>query len=193
MDAIMEPKVAAAFAQPLTERERTALEWTYLDSRQIIDQVVGRFVRNWGGDFEELRAEANTIFVAAWRNWGGEEKHGTPWPTFLKFWVYMVLMDQMRANLRRKKAMNPVGGDAPEWLSVVHDFEPGYFTDHLSEDAKALIGIVLDMPTEVVRVAENKGGEWRNYRSSIRAYVKRSGWAASRVAKAFGELCEALS
>jgi len=64
----------------------------------------------------------------------------------------------------------------------------------LDDDARLVVDLALDPPEEIARVAEDKGGTPRNYRSTIRQHLRyNDGWDAERVAAAFGQIKAALA
>ena len=180
---------------PLTADQQTAAAASYTDSEPIIVGCVRAFAARYHGTrAEDLRADANLIFLRAWSAWQTHEVKPTTWPTFLRKWVWNNLLDAHRTTARRAARHTQTGGDAVLALSA--PAEVGSYAEKLAEDlsadAAAVLALSIDPPATVAAEAHAKGGEGRNLRSSLRGYLLAIGWTAARVAESFSEIKKAM-
>lgn len=173
---------------PLTGGQRAAAEETYADSLPVIEKTVGAFCRAYGGDYDELRANADTIFMEAFHRYDDSK----PWHTWLNEWIWFELFDAMRVAARRAARAPMIGGEAVDALTYGTDFDMELFMEGLGADAVTVIKLTFDTPTDLAEAVERKGGEPRNLRSTLREYLKGLGWTARRVRESFAEIKEAL-
>lgn len=65
-------------------------------------------------------------------------------------------------------------------------------SDELSDDAQTVMMLVLDTPSDVAKVIVGKGGQPRNFRSTIRDYLRGLGWSTLRVKESYAEMKRVL-
>jgi hypothetical protein len=144
----------------------------------------------YGGDRieqEELRAQADLLFMRAVRTWD---------PAKSGFLTYMSTV--LRNGLIKYLMKNPACVDASEYPTLVSPtpspFQVAAFHDlfrSLSGEAKDVARIILDTPSELVEVLARVPP--RKARSEIRRYLLASGWEQDAVRGAFSELKRACS
>lgn len=175
----------------------SALETTYHDVSRIIDRVVRTHYRRFGGHFEDLRANANQIFIEAYETFQATRGSFENW---LAYKTRIQLLSDLRLELCRKSRYE----DECEMESIaIYDpnpFDVEDFIGGLSSDAASLVRIVFNMPEDVSRGVNEDGGRERGamgaprtYAGSLKRYLKdKMGWGSSRISKTFNEIQGAL-
>ena len=174
---------------PLTAGQRKNAEETYLEVEDLIRKEVWRICKKWGGDFDELMAEGQAVFMAAFDSY--TPASGTQFTTWLVNQLRWNLTDQVRTRIGRNKRFEPV--DDQQITGCYRDWKPADLLDDLHEDARLVAKLVIDTPAEIAWIYERKGGQPRNLRSTIRDYLADLGWTTVRIAESFREVARALA
>lgn len=174
------------------------LEQTYQDVEKLLSWVVTQFVKRYGGDWDEYRSEANVVFLNVYEAFNPDLGS---FANVLAISVKRRLIHRRNMNLRRrmdsldrqvpgmdKGTLGDLVADAPK-----STFSLQGLADSVSQDAKLVITLLFDAPAEVESEAEGKGGTPRNWRSSIRTYLRSKGWRNDRIAESFEEIKQALN
>jgi DNA-directed RNA polymerase specialized sigma24 family protein len=184
-----------------------AITETYLEVEKLIFDTVHRFIRLYGGDFEEYVAESNVVYMKVYEAFDPERG---AFSTLLVTSIWNRLID---VSYDRSEAMKVHGAsldaakdDGGSLAEMVADHRPANFNleefaSDLTEDAKSVLRMVLKSPKEfgphlsdmIEEVAMGKGGENRNWRSTIRNYLWEVGWSVERISKTFSEIGAALA
>ena len=196
-NATMELKYPAASMTP-DETPKDAGKGYCLVKNLIFDQV-HKFRRRYGGDVEELTGEANLAFVKGHKQFiTGYQAKGKaftdPYATVIRRWVWYEMFDNMRTRLRRNSITKMEGFiEGQEFPSRAIEWDVVEWTDELSDDARMIAELILDPPENIEDTATKMGGEPRNYRSTVRAYLQGDlGWKPERISDAFSEIRRAL-
>lgn len=176
-----------AIAVPFSRQGRAAAEETYLDVQDLLRKQVWDLVKAYGGDFDELMAEANFLFVEAYRGYRGE----VPFSVWIRNWVRWALTDQIRIKLSHQQRYEVV--DEHLLTKTYSAWTPKSLLEELSEDAAMIVRLVLDTPSEIAIVVSGKGGQPRNFRSTIRSYLGSIGWSAQHISETFDEIRRVLA
>ncbi len=179
-----------AKATRMSNARRAAAEETFLEVRNLIRQRVWKLSKKYGGDFEELFAEASVIFIAAYESYPA---HNPPcgFTTWLTNQVYWGLEDELRGRVRTSKKFEPA--DPDQIQAKNRDWEPASLLEELGSDARMVVELVIETPAEIDQIIRAKGGEARNVRSTIRDHLRGIGWTAARIAESFCEIRHALA
>lgn len=167
------------------------------DHQKQIFGIVHNFIRKFGGDFDELVAEANLMFMKAFNEFDPEK---SKFSTYLHTVIYNRLLDLLYADQRhRMMSLDNETADGTTYASQVPDahrsnFSFVDFAQGLSKDASTVLQLLDNSPEELAVLAIGKGGHPRNWRSSIREYLADVvGWNTTRIAKSFLEIQGALN
>ena len=162
---------------------------TYQDLSHFVDGVVRKFVACYGGDFRELRQDADFLFMRAWVDHDKQKNQSQAFEPFLRNWVWYGLLDQHRTWLRRRHTLRYTNAlpDMPEAPGLTNDF-----LDGISQDAALVIQLCLETPAELEAAVAARGGHPRNLRSCVREYLAKLGWAADRIRESFDEIRSVL-
>jgi len=168
----------------------------YLEVEGLVKATVARFVRCYGGRFDDLCADADAAFWRGWRACCQGKHNSENFLVEIRRWVWFELFDEYRVRAQHRRK-DKVVIKHEEFIGDVARARPEFnaldFFDELSEDARVAAELVLDTPAELVAVVLAKGGEDRNMRSTIRAHLAGMGWGAARINEAFDEIRGALS
>jgi RNA polymerase sigma factor (sigma-70 family) len=163
----------------------TPVEETYADVKKLIYHIVNDFRAKHGGDSEELLAEANIGFMKAYQHF--DHERGAKFSTFMHWVIWNHLLSfSTKSKLPVACADSVV--DARPSPFLLWEFAEG-----LTEDAATVLDLVFSSPAELTAIAEGKGNQGRNWRSSIRDYLIQKGWGTNRILECFSEITAALS
>jgi len=175
-----------------TTIEKPTAEETYKEIEKLIYHTCHGFARKYCGDVDEYISNANTIFMKAYNQWDPATCTVSR-TTHFRSWVWMGLLDIYRPIWTRSTKYHTAV--EPEMLENVAQKEKAAFLDmdylknSLSVDGYQLLNLILYAPKELQCIIDGKGGTPRNYRSSVKDYLKRTlGWKQPQVVSAFEEL-----
>lgn len=163
----------------------------------IFDQV-HKFRHRFGGEFDELVGEAHVAFVKSHNQFlTGKTVTGlpfqAPYATVIRRCVWYNLFDTMRTRVRRQKAAPMVSiEDGQDFHTPDNGLNVSTWVEELGTDARYAVTLVLEPPAAVEETIQAKGGEPRNYRSTVRTYLAAEGWSTARINAAFEEIRKAL-
>lgn len=191
-----------------SDTRRATAEDTYDEVRDLIYHTVWGIVRKHGGDFDDFLSEANEVFLTSYANFDGS----CPFTNWLRQNIVYRLIDCVRGRCNERSRLRPEPNDSvdgvPVWSlsgtersdSAVDSVPDTHSTwritellEELGDDARTVISLVVETPSELNSIIQAKGDQPRNYRSSIRQYLAELGWTAARVAESFNEIRHALA
>ncbi len=178
---------------PTNDTIPATVEEGYDAVKNLIFDQVHKFRRKYGGDVDELVGEANIAFVRGHRSIlekGAKDGYAVE----IRRWVWWDLFDAMRVRLERQRRVKFTSTDDTGDVYAVptggtwnrEDFVCG-----LSEDGRYAVALALNPPAAIEKVAQEKGGTPRNYKSTVRQYLKDTGWSTDRINAAFEEIVTA--
>lgn len=163
----------------------------YLEVEKLIYHTVHKFIARYGGDFSDRLSRANELFLKTYNEYSGRWSFAAS----VRWVVWTGLLDDVRreakmANKSRRELIDLTllsCRECPVW-----DWRE--WSDNLSTDARDVLRLIFDDEASqpIMKVAELKGGEGRNIRSTIREHLIGTGWTAKRVTETFTEIKEAL-
>ena len=159
---------------------------TYRDVEKLIYNVIHLFQRRFGGDFYELLSEANMAYLLALQSY--RKDGGASFSTWTQTKVWYRLMDWLRGKMRQRRT-EALDEDMFERKS---EFSFEDFVAGLSPDARLVMRLTINTPTEILCVAVEMGGEPRNFKEATREFLRELGWANSRILESFEEIRKAL-
>jgi hypothetical protein len=157
---------------------------TYEDVKMLIYKTVHGFIKRYGGDFDELMAEANYSFV---RNTPKHDESKGPYIAYVKFSIWNDLLSLQRAS--RRHCHSELNDNTSSTVSPSRIPE---IIEDLPSDAKFVALLVLEAPEELATMMLNEGGRPRGARRAIKQYLSNLGWTAEQVKRSFEEIGEAL-
>lgn len=181
------------------------IDETYADVEKLLWRICHRHQAKYGGDFDNLLGEAGLLFMAAYKDY--DPKMGK-FPT----WLYQkVTYGLISATRNRRKVRVISSSDLIESGKLVvknerggrshleydpqepakSKFHIGDFIAELGQDAKTVVQLLLETPADLLVIADNKGGQPRNLRSTVRQALAKE-WGDQRVRASFDEVRGAL-
>ena len=180
------------------------IDETYEDVEKLIYWHAHRFIQGHGGEFEELVSIANQVFMDSYEQF--DISKGVDFSTYLGINIVRRFQDNYWYEKKREmpsldwqNEFESEGGTFKKFASDVEDyrcttkFSFEDFTEEMSEDAKTVIRLAIDTPAELAEVAFGKGGDPRNWRSTIRDFLCSMGWSYERVSRTFEEVRGSLN
>lgn len=158
----------------------------FQEHRPLIRHIVKCFVRRYGGDREDIEAQANLAFVKAVEDW--DPSRG-PLSKRLGYVVWRRLLEGRRKERRRPVA--PLTFDVPDRRG----FDPRRLLREVGEEAGLVLRLIFDDATvllEMTKTPRKNKPSWRAYRRGLVRVLAAAGWTAAETARAFAEIKECL-
>lgn len=181
-----------------------ALDLTYTDCEPVLNKVARSHASRYCLDYETIRADANTFFLAAYSAFNYKGR----FEDYLAWFVHNRLRDQWRSEQCRQIHEQNAARERDQSYEQ-SGFVLGDFIEGLNPDAAAMIRVAVqgdDLPRRNkggrAKAHFNKGGRRTKVHSnkgrpesrlgSIRRYLCSLGWTPWRVTKAVREIQEKL-
>jgi len=173
--------------------QREALTETYNDTENLINKTVYQFYKRYGGDFEELQAEANLIFIQIYNSY---KKHRSRFSTWLCFCIWKGLLDCK--NKLYRQTPKPIIDGNEEDIQIIemledrkkHTFSSLELFDGIGDDAETVIRLIWNMPHDL---PIKNGNHPCHIRASLRKYLRDAGWTWRRIKESFDEITELIN
>lgn len=174
---------------------REALEETFSDVEKLIYHLVHRFIRTYGGEFDEILSEAYFCFMKAYKEW--DPKRG-PFIKYLYYLTWMQLMTITTKSYKQKQKQIQL-----EYISMSTEkttLPPNHFLEGFGEDALRIINLLKDLPTDLARMfmeedmfrdIDMRSAESR--KNTLKTYLGQTGWSPKRIKFAFADIQEQLA
>lgn len=163
---------------------------TYEDVERLIWDVVHKFHRKHGfqyGKPRELYSQACVGFMHAYQTY--DIKKGS-FSNYVRQIVEFKLLELIRTETKHRVRMHQA--DELEVVDPSHSsFSLGELLDEVSEDAKAIVMLVLDTPHDLLHAMQCEDNDSVKY--LLRQYLVGLGWAKERIAECFSEITHALN
>ncbi len=158
---------------------KTRLEAIYRTRAVFLRKLVSKFQSRYGGDWDELHAEALWWTVVAVHQWIPSRGSLDKFISF-KAWTGML-------EMRRKKAKRLTLNieDAPPEQIGRHHSHFMEFLDELSHDARTIVNHVLHPDLDLALMIADRDG-LRVIRRALREYLNE--WDAERINDAFWDI-----
>ena len=162
-----------------TLHTRQQMDDLYEHNNRAMHAEIHAHQRRYGGDYEDLAAEANYHFVLAAWSWQPER---AKFHTWLRFSVRMGLME-IRRQAEHKARRIDHGADPNDTPSMPGD-RLQRILDQLTPDAAAVVRLTLT----TARPSRQRA----LVRRDVAAALLGRGWTGARVAEAFRQVREVL-
>jgi hypothetical protein len=169
-----------------------AVTETYHDVEGLLDQIAWRFIRRYGGEYNEIRSEANIHFLAAYSRFDSSEGEFKSW---VNRRVFLCLLETLRKKIMRNNRLPRTDADPDSLVVNTSSFIALDFLDELSEDARTIVSLVLEGSMDVNLATYERGGDNpkpHHIRWAIWEVCKDFGWTFNRMKESFQEIREAL-
>jgi len=173
-----------------TTLQQDIIEETFYDVEESIKKIVWKFIANHGGEFDELKAEANYAFIRGMYKYPHNEKRGS-FRTWLYHIITTALADYLRFNYRPPSAS--IDKFKNSIIKTQSSFSSIELLDGISQDARTIIILFLDTPKEIYDEALSNGKSHRHLKASLKRYLLQIGWTLKRITDSFEEIKNALT
>lgn len=178
---------------------KNALTETYLDVEKLINTIVWRFWKRYGGEKADWKAQANYQFIEAYDSY---KKEWGKFSTWLYVRIWRTLQDYHKKLSRENhiEVFDNEGSSIPFFMierknSFCNIID---IVDELKEDGKTLIKLILDPPENMLSASIpnnsniKKGNHPCHMRRILRQYLLAAGWTGRRIKESFEEIGEAI-
>jgi len=171
-------------------RKKSMLTKTYIDMQKLIAEVAWDFWNVYGGDIDDIIAQANLIFIDAFSTYDSSRSKITTWLTFK---IKKGLLDYMRnGNLRESSKIKFDNVFAEIYPASKKDVSVMEFLDELNEDAHVVLQLFFETPREILVDIQNSSRRIDHARAHIRRRLmnrlRQMGWTVRRMKTAFEEI-----
>ncbi len=167
---------------------------TYRDIRNLIFDTVWKFQKQYGGDFDEMVAEANLIYMKCFISHNPNKSRFSTW---LRFHLWKGLIDFKRFIREENKYVRI------ERFEEIENFHlypaPSYIplwdlVSELSNDAKTIVSLILEPPGIMQSAALRKGTAPCNIKRALQIHLSYIlGWSANQIKDSFQEITTVLN
>jgi len=174
----------------MTQLQKNAAAETYNDMQLLINKTVWNFYNNYGGSFEEWKAEANLTFVHVF---GKHKKSKGQFSTWLYFCIWKSLLTY--ANILSEQEPKAVSIDN---IGEIEDrrndsFSPLELLEEVQEDTKFLINLIWNPPSQLKKIKTKSGPHPCHKQVVLRNYLLDLGWTGRRVRESFEEITRIIN
>lgn len=161
---------------------------SYADTVGLLKFICRRFMRAYGGDFEELFAEANYYFIVAYDSFDPTRSSFSNWAA-RRVWYGL-----SRARQKEGAKASQISPDTdPDAIGRMPPGDPvKEIKGDLTGEARMVVNLILSAPPEIAELFERRGGRPIHYRAAIRYYLGRRGWPPEKIRDIFAEIREVL-
>jgi len=166
-------------------------EELYIEAKPILYSMLHKFIRRYGGDFEELLSLCHLHFMEIVRKTRSpyQKEKGSQFTT----WLRLVLWYKLQ-NDREKEILTSCKNLPPEEIGQKGKQE--YLTDlkdSLSQEAKSVLSLILNTPEELVEMIQQKGGYNKRVKKCLEDFLcLHYHWSRRKVQRVFREIQENL-
>jgi len=167
---------------------------TYIDVENLIYDIVWKFIRKRGGDFEELAAEANLLYVLAFDSYNESKGAFSTWIHFCVWKGLLNFIKQTRQENRYGVAFCGLDEGEGQVLGKKScPFSLSEMLEEISEDSKTLISLVFAPPEAITKRELEKGLSPCKTRVYLKGYLYTLGWTSKQIRTSFREIREILN
>jgi hypothetical protein len=172
-----------------SNEQRTQAEKRLSEVEPMIYHTVGKFIKHYGGDYDDLLSIAYAGYLSAFRRF--DEERGTPFPVWVRYEVWTCMFNEFIKRTNNRKRHKQYMSERSDLLSYI--IRPlADLMDELSDDAFEVVNLILSTPDELQGVIAQNGGNNRKVKNLVYSYLKDNGWQRGRILKSLGSIQEAL-
>lgn len=165
-----------------------ALKLSYNTVNKMLHDIAWKWVKNYGGDYEETLAEVHLHFVKACHDFDRDRSKFTTWTWNSVWWG---LLDQRKQIVRQSMRMKQELID----LRSIPDrrrFDIRELMDRLGSDAQHVVSVAMSSKKWKKAVRTQTQNARNLMCIHIRYKLTEEGWTNKRINKAFKEVGRAL-
>jgi len=168
-----------------------AVEQTYRDTEPMINKLSWLHHRKIGGDFEEIKAQANLLFMIAYNT---TDDSSSSFITWLYTSIKYGLMSWTRSRTRRDRNHRRAIEDIARTVATEHQLSAEPSPLHIeakyneSETIRTLLDLIFH-PPEIIADDIGRYDDPAMVRETIKEYLEHhEGWSRDRIRLAFKEV-----
>ena len=175
--------------------EKPEKEELYKEIVNFLRKICHDFQTRYGGCVDDYMSHINMIYVKAYERWDPVNCNATR-NTYFKYWLWNSLLDIYRTQWSRASKHHAEVED--EVMLNIEASENSSFIDMesmellLSDDGFMVLSMLLKPEPGLDEEIQSKGGQPRNYKSTIKACLRAIGWGKLRIEESFDEVKVAL-
>ena len=159
------------------------MEAIYAENIDLVRSLAWKFCKRYGTDFDECFAEANLGFVKAYNTYNPAK--GTLAKRIShQAWAHM--LDALKRTIK-------AGREIPENIYGKPTFDLSSFLEGLSEDAKEVVRLSLEVPAEISENIQVEMPRPRNISAAVKTHLRLQKWTYRQIGGVWKEVAEALS
>lgn len=168
---------------------------TYKDMQKLVAGAAWNFWYIYGGDVDDLIAQANLIFIDAFDTYDSSRSKLTTWLTFK---IRKGLFEYMRNGNGHRLMHARIDDEFIKKQPAPNgDFSVIELVDEMEQDARIVLQLFLETPREVMVNILNSNRRidhaQAHMRKRLRNRLRQMGWTVRRIRKAFEEIKNATS
>ena len=169
---------------------------SYPAVERLIHDIAWKFNSRYGGDIEELIAEANFLYMLAKDNYDESKAEFTTW-LYCKVWYGLLNFIRREYRHIHMSIESLEDKEGNEFVDNIPDktkpFSLLELIDELPDDTAFIVRLLFNAPKRFGTIALKRGSKPRNVRAGLREYLhKELGWTDLQVKKSFTEIRDVL-
>lgn len=168
--------------------QKDILTETYEDIKSLIFDTVWRFIGKYGGNIDDLMAEANLIFIECVDEY---DETKAKFPTWLTNSINYGLLDYIKKEYKQThisidREDTKIEPESPSQFSMIE------LLDEMQQDGLIILKLFLETPTEVIQNVLDEGKRLNHIqgfmRTRLRNRLRQMGWTLQRITESFEEI-----
>lgn len=172
-----------------------ALTETYEDLQKIVYKTAWGFWRFYGGDIDDLIAQANLIFIDAFDSYNPE--HGAKLSTWVASSIWWRLLDYMRKGNGNRPHTQIDKVSAETFPTTNENFSVIELLDEMTQDAHIVLQLFFETPRDVVvdllNTKERMDYVQRAMQNRLMNRLRQMNWSVRRIKEAFNIVKKAIN
>jgi len=165
---------------------------TYNDMKGLIKKTVYRFYKRYGGDFEELQAEANLLFILSCISYRENKGNLHIW---IRWCVWKGLLSYTKSLYKQIPKSITENEQNHQIIKMLEDKKSHLFSslelfDGVGDDAKTIIHLIWNLPHDL---PVKNGNHPCHVQTSLRKYLRDMGWTYRRIKETFEEVTKIIN
>ncbi len=174
----------------MTSIATIAANETYAEVQLLLYDLVHKFIKRHGGDFDELVSRANELYMDAYISYDPDKG------SFSKRVQYVVwngMLDSYRVSTNRTRLLKRQPEEILKscFLPEQEKFDLWGLLQELSGDGRTAVVLALRSPPEMMEAMVGNDTP-TSLAKALKSYLQTVGWAPSRIARVFREVRQAL-
>jgi len=156
----------------------------YHEMQSLIAGIVWDYHHRYNWEWDELMAEANLLFMIALKKYDKRAKLSTWLTTFIsKSLINYIVRTIKQAKIPERDFIESIYPS-----NIMTDLMDG-----LDNDAKMILDLVFDIPSQIQESILTKGTSSRHFKAGIKRHLTSLGWSRRQIQKSFNKISNAIN